>query len=128
MIQQALVKTLAAKGVTYVPSGGDITVAYLVVAGNNASTTSLNEYFGYTDESTKLMNQVHKEQTGSSNDNRSYFEAGTLVIDILNPQTSKVLQRRSINAQIMRNLPMETRTERVQAMVDQALNDVPISN
>jgi hypothetical protein len=127
LIQQALTRNLATRGITYVPSGGDITVAYLVVVGNNATTTSLNSYFGYTDESAALVEKVHAEQT-SKNKDRAYFEAGTLVIDILDPRTSKLLQRRSINAQVLRNLPLEKRTERVQAIVDQALKDVAFSS
>lgn len=123
MIQQALIHNLASKGITQVATGGDVTVAYLVIVGNNASTTSLNSYFGYTEDSEALVNRVHKEQT-MSQDNRNYFEAGTLVIDILEPKTSKLLQRRSIHAEVLRNLPMEQRTERVQGIVDQALQTV----
>src|SRR5215831_13131261 len=46
LIQQALVNNLAAKGISKVPSGGDVTVAYLLIVGNNVGTASLNEYFG----------------------------------------------------------------------------------
>ncbi len=125
MVQQALIKNLAAKGVSYVPTGGDVTVAYLIVVGNNAATTSLNSYFGYTEDSDALVEKVHAQQTASAS--RGYFEAGTLVIDILDPRTSKLLQRRSIQAQVLRNLPIESRTTRVQGLVDEALKDVPIS-
>jgi len=126
MVQQALISNLAAKGITNVPSGGDITVAYLIIIGNNISTTSLNEYFGYTDDAMALVEEVHKKQTASQG-NRGYFEAGTLVIDFLSPTTSKVLQRRSIEAPVLRNLPTEQRTERVQTIVNQALSDLPIA-
>ena len=125
MIQHALIQNLASKGVSYVATGGDITVAYLVVVGNNVSTTSLNSYFGYSDDSEALLQKVHSEQT--NNGDRSYFESGTLVIDFLDPKTSKLLQRRSIQAEVLRNLPAETRSARVQAIVDQALKDVPVS-
>jgi hypothetical protein len=126
MIQQAIIKNLAAKGVSQVTSGGDITVAYLVIVGNNATTTSLNRYFGYGSDADALVEKVHKEQT-ETDPNRNYFEAGTLVIDLVDPRTSKLLQRRSIQAQVLRNLPMETRATRVQTIVDQALADVRIS-
>ncbi len=100
-------------------------MAYLIIVGNNAATTSLNSYFGYTADGDALVNKVHSEQTGS--DARGYFEAGTLVIDIVDSSTSKLLQRRSIHGQLLRNLPTETRTQRIQAVVDQALKDVPLS-
>ena len=123
MIQQALMQNLAAKGVTHVASGGDVTVAYLPIVGNNAATTSLNRYFGYNSDADALVNQVHKEQT-VKNDDRNYFEAGTLVIDFLDPHTSKLLVRRTIQAQVLRDLTAETRAARIQAIVDQALADV----
>jgi hypothetical protein len=125
MVQQALVNNLGAKGVTLAPSGGDITVAYLIVAGNNGTTTSLNEYFGYTDDAAAMVEKVHQQQTGNQS-NRGYFEAGTLVIDVLDPKTSRVLQRRSVQAEILRNLPLETRTARLQGLVDKALADLPV--
>ncbi len=62
MVQEAITKFLAAKGITYAPSGGDVTVAYLIVVGNNSATPSLNSYFGYTDDSEALVEKVHAEQ------------------------------------------------------------------
>jgi hypothetical protein len=126
MIQQAVVKNLAGKGVALVNSGGDLTVAYLVIAGNNVSTTSLNEYFGYGSDATALVEKVHSEQAVKS-DNRNYFEAGTLVIDILDPKTSKVLKRSTVQSSILRNLPADARQARIQSLVDQALSGLRIA-
>ena len=127
LIQQALINNLAVKGVKYVPTGGDVTVAYLVVIGNNVQTTSLNDYFGYTDESAAIVDKLHAEQTGGDA-KRGYFEDGTLIIDIVSPSTSKLLQRRSIQAPPARDLPTEARAKRIQSIVDQALKGVPISS
>ena len=126
IVQKALIQNLAAKGVTYSPTNADVTVAYLIILGNNVATTSLNEYFGYTDDSDALVDKVHKQQT-ETKENRTYFESGTLVIDVLDPKTSKLLQRRSIQAPVLRNLPTEQRTARVQTIVDQALEKLPIA-
>jgi len=125
LIQQAVVKTMAGKGVTFAASGGELTVAYLVIAGNNVTTTSLNEYFGYGSDATALVEKVHSEQAVKSGD-RAYFEAGTLVIDIVDPRTSKVLKRSSVQSSILRNLPADARQARVQSLVDQALSDLRI--
>ncbi len=126
LIQAAIIKNLAARGITYVATGGEVTVAYLVVVGNNVETTSLNGYFGYSDDAQAWVDQVHKEQAVKG-DNRGYFEAGTLVVDFVDPKTSKLLQRRSITADVLRNLSAEARAARVQAIVDHVLEDVPIS-
>jgi hypothetical protein len=124
MVQAAITSNLAAKGITYTPSGGNVTVAYLIVVGNNGITTPLDSYFGNPDETDAIVNKVSKENGSSSQ--RNYFEAGILVIDFIEPATSKLIQRRSIQAEVLRNLPQETRSERLQGLVDQALKDVPI--
>jgi PBP1b-binding outer membrane lipoprotein LpoB len=126
MVQQALVKTLAGKGVTFVNTGGDLTVAYLVIAGNNVTTTSLNDYFGYGADATALVEKIHSEQA-VKNSNRNYFEEGTLVIDLVDSKTGKVLKRATVQSPILRNLPADTRQARIQGFVDQALGDVRIA-
>src|SRR3954471_20089100 len=121
-VQNAIINSLAAKGVTHIASGGDVTVGYLIIVGNNASTTSLNDYFGYGSDANALLEKTHSQQTGS--DKRGYFETGTLVIDFIDPATSKLLQRRSIQAEVMRNLAMEQRAARLQVLVNQELSNV----
>jgi Domain of unknown function (DUF4136) len=124
-VQEAISKNLTGKGLTQVGQGGDITVAYLVIVGNNAATTSLNDYFGYSADADALVNKVHKSDTVKGNE-RGYFEAGTLVIDILDPQTSKLLKRETVQAQILRELPLDEREARLQQFVDQALSDLRV--
>jgi len=126
MINEAITSNLAAKGVSKVPTGGDITVAYLVIAGNNATTTSLNDYFGYTDDATKLVDKVHTDQAIKSED-RNYFEEGTLVIDIISPQTMKLLKRTTVKSPILRNLAPDVRQARLQSLVDQALSSLRLA-
>jgi hypothetical protein len=126
VIQQAITTNLAAKGLGLVPSNGDVLVGYLVIAGNNAATTSLDEYFGYNSDASALVEKTHTEQAIKSGD-RAYFEAGTLVIDFINPKTSKLLKRASVRASILRDLPKDARQTRVQAIVDQALSDLRIA-
>jgi len=47
LIQNAVEKNLSGRGLTRLPPGqGDITVAYLVVIGDNSSTTMVDTYFG----------------------------------------------------------------------------------
>jgi hypothetical protein len=124
-IQEAITRTLAAKGLNHVSQGGDITVAYLIIVGNNATTMSLNDYFGYTSDATALMDKAHNAQTGKRSD-RDYIESGTLVIDILDSKTSQLLKRATIQAQILRELPLDAREARLQGLVDQALGDLRI--
>jgi hypothetical protein len=126
VVQEAIVSSLSRRGLTYVKSGGDVTVAYLIIIGNNVSTTALDTYFGYSDDSSALLSKQHKNETGS--ERRGYYEAGTLVIDFVDPKTSKLLQRRTIQAEMLRNLPMEQRTARVQGLIEKELNTIPFAH
>jgi len=128
LVQEAITKNLANKGITRANSGGDVTVAYLIIVGNNVATTSLNDYFGYSDDSATLVEKVHDNQAGSNKEQRNYYTAGTLVIDFVDPKTSRLIQRRSIQAPIVQNLSMEQRSARVQTIVDQALANLPVAH
>jgi hypothetical protein len=124
VIQDAITKNLAARGLSRTASGGDVTVAYLVITGNNASTASISDYFGYGEDASALHQQAHSAYTGSKNPN--YFEAGTLVIDVIDTRTFKLLQRNHATRPLLRNLPEDARAARVQEVVDEILRDLRV--
>jgi hypothetical protein len=124
MIQDSITRDLTAKGMSKVDSGGDVTVAYLVIVGNNATTESVNDYFGYGRDAAALAEKAHSAYTGGSNMN--YFEAGTLLIDLVDSKTSKLLKRGYVTRPAIRNLPENERSAQVQEAVDQILRDVRI--
>jgi hypothetical protein len=126
MIQDAITRNLAGKGLNHLPSGGDVTVAYLVIAGNNAVTTSFDDYFGSTSDASDLLDKVHKAETVGS-DRRDYFAAGTLYIDVIDPQTSKLLWRGSMQRDILQNPTPQVRAERIQEVVDATLQPLRVS-
>ena len=121
MIQNAITKNLAVRGVTRVASGGDLTVAYLVIIGNHATTEAINDYFGYREGANELHQIAHDAYTGSKSPN--YFEAGTLVIDIIDNKNNKLVKRNYGTETIIRNLAPEERAERIQEVVDRILRD-----
>lgn len=125
MIQGAIAKNLAGRGVSQVPSGGDVTVAYLVIVGNNAATTSINDYFGYGEDAAALHDKANTAYTGSKNPN--FFEAGTLVIDIIDSKSFKLLKRSHATRPVLRNLPDDARAARIQEIVDEVLRDLRVN-
>ena len=125
LIQEAITQNLAQRGVSHVAAGGDVTVAYLIITGNNASTTSLNEYFGYGEDASALQEKAHKAYTSSKNPN--YFEAGTLVIDVIDSKSYKLLKRGYATRPTLRNLPPEDRAARIQGAVDEILQDLHLA-
>jgi hypothetical protein len=122
MIQEAITRTLSGRGVTRVASGGDITVGYLVIVGDNAATTSINDYFGYGEDASALHEKAHEAYTKSKNPN--YFEAGTLVIDLVDSKSFKLLKRGYATRPVLRNLPNDARAARIQEVVDEILRGV----
>jgi hypothetical protein len=124
MIQDAIAKSLTAKGLSETQDGADLTVAYLVIVGDNVSTMAIGEYFGYGRDSDALEDRAYDAYTGSKNPNT--FEAGTLLIDILDSKTFKLLSRDFVVKPILRNTSAEVRAERIQEAVDEALKSVQI--
>lgn len=124
MVQGDITKNLAAKGITKVDSGGDLTVGYLIIVGNNVSTTTIDDYFGYGDDATALHDKAQSAYSSSKNPN--YFEAGTLVIDIHDSKTFKLLKRGYATRPLLRNVSNEVRAERLQEVVDEILSDVRV--
>jgi len=124
MIQQAIATNLTTHGVTRMDKGGDVTVAYLLIIGDNASTISINEYFGLRDDAANLQDKAHEAYTGNANPN--HFEAGTLVIDIIDAKTYKLLKRGYATRPVLRNISNEARAARIQEAVDDILRDLRV--
>jgi hypothetical protein len=122
MIQEAITKNLASRGVAKTDAGGDVTVGYLLIVGNNASTAAISEYFGYGQDADALHDKAQEAYTSSKNPN--YFEAGTLIIDIIDSKSFKLLKRNYASRPILRNVPDDVRATRLQAVVDEILHDV----
>lgn len=125
MVHNSISRNLASKGLAQVASGGDVIVAYLVIVGNNASTESINTYFGYGRDASALHDKAHDAYTGSKNPN--YFEAGTLLVDIIDAKNYKLLKRSYVTRPVLRNPSAEVRAERIQEAVNEVLGDVRIA-
>ena len=125
MIQSAIIQNLAARGVTRVPAGGDVVVAYLVITGNNVSTTAISDYFGYREDLSTLHDRAQAAYTGTKNPD--HFEAGTLLIDIIDAKSFKVLKRGYATRPMMEQLPTDARASRIREVVDEILRDVKIA-
>jgi hypothetical protein len=126
IIQEAITATLGRFNVPHVASGGDITVAYLVIVGNNASTTSINDYFGYGRDASAIAEIAHERYT--QNNNPNYFEAGTIVIDIIDSRSNKLLKRGYASRPLLANPTTEVRTARIQQAVDEALQNLSVTH
>jgi hypothetical protein len=124
MIQNAITKNLAGRGLNAVGSGGDVTVAYLTILGNNVSTERVSQYFGYSDDVEKLHDKAQKAYTRSKNPND--FEAGTLLIDIIDGKSFKLLKRGYVTRPRLQGMSANQKAARIQEAVDAILQDIKI--
>jgi hypothetical protein len=126
MIQDSISRNLANKGLTKKESGGDVVVAYLVIVGNNGRSELIPAYFGYGRDATALQDKAQKAFSDSKNPN--YFEAGTLVVDIVDATTFKLLKRSYVVRPVLRNPTQEAQAERIQEAVDEVLKDLRVAH
>ena len=124
-IQDSITRNLASKGLSKVSTGGDVTVAYLVIVGNNVSTEAIATYFGYGRDTAALHDKAQNAYTKSKNPNA--FEAGTLLVDIVDGKTFKLLNRSYVARPLLRDPSAAVRAERIQEAVDAALKDVRLA-
>lgn len=125
VIQNAITQNLTGQGVQKVAGGGDVTVAYLIIVGNNATTESISTYFGAGRDAAGLSDKAHEAYTDNKNPN--YFEAGTLLVDLVDGKSYKVLHRNYVVRPVLRDPSPETRAANIQAAVNEVLSSVRIA-
>jgi Domain of unknown function (DUF4136) len=125
-IQEAIIKNLAAKGLTRTDGTGDIIVAYMIIIGNNVSTEAVTTYFGSGRDAGALHDKAQAAYTDSGNPN--HFEAGTLLIDVIDAKTYELLYRDFVVRPVMWQATAEERAGRIQEAVDAALAKVRVAN
>ena len=126
LIQDAITRNLAGKGLTKITTGGDVIVAYLVIIGNSSTTERIDTYFGYGRDADALHNKAQDAYHDSKNPN--YFEAGTLLVDIIDAKTYKLLKRSYVARPLLSNPTAEVRAERIQEAVNAVLKDLRIAH
>jgi hypothetical protein len=125
MIQEAITANLARRGVPKAEAGGEVTVGYLVVAGNNASLASITDYFANSEDPDRLADKAHAAYTNNKNPN--YFEAGTLVIDLIDSKSFKLLKRGFATRPVLRDPSADARAAHIQDAVDEILRDLRLT-
>jgi hypothetical protein len=125
-IQTAITDRLAAKGLTKVETNGDVAVLYLIIISDGASTKTINDYFGYSDAAYALQDKAHQAFVLDKR-NPTAFDAGTLVIDIVDMSKGTILWRNFVYRPILRDLPTEQRQARLQEAVNEAFKTLQIA-
>jgi len=114
LVRNAVTANLAQKNLTRVAESGNIQVAYVVVVDHPAAAAAVNDYL-----------ESGNDLAVSS---PAEFGAGTLVIDVIDARTHKVIYRRAVTRRFLRNAPVDLRADRVQAAVDEALTGLNVAS
>ncbi len=119
-IQSALASTFRSNGFTVDPANADLTVAYLIVLQNNATTQLIDDYFGFGRSSMQIAEIAHDR--GVIRNNRAdYYQAGTLVIDIIDNKTGKLVYRDYATRDVTGDLSDAQLQARANSAVQEAL-------
>jgi len=123
-IQAAISKDLAQKGLKQVATGGEVQVGYLIVVGDNATTVTYDEYFGYGRDAAALSEKAHKALAEKKS--RDYFEVGALVIDVVASGDSKLLYRSYVLTDVQEMNP-GNRDARISSLVASCLGNLKVA-
>ena len=123
-IQEAIIQDMATKGLTRTDGAGDVIVAYMVILGNNVSTEAVTTYFGMGRDADLLHNKAQNAYTSNSNPN--YFQAGTLLIDVIDAKNYELLYRNYAVRPIQGDLTSVERAVLIREAVDAALNGLRV--
>lgn len=118
MIQKSLASNFRANNFQVGSGSAELIVGYLVLVQNNYSTIAQDDYFGYGRDSEAI---VDKAQTlGVVKNNRpDRFESGTIVVDVIDAKTSKLVYRGHATRDIYKNNSASAR----QALINQAVTE-----
>ncbi len=120
LIQAAITDQFRANGIEFGGEDADLAVGYLLIVQNNASTGMVNDYFGYGRDSLEISELAHKR--GVLEGNRpDYFEAGAIVIDLVDAKTNKLVYRNFAKRDLLENPSEAQRRQRINAAVAEAL-------
>ncbi|RKX35696.1 MAG: hypothetical protein DRP71_02830 [Verrucomicrobia bacterium] len=122
MIQNAIRTRFQDSGLVFhsVDTETDLVVTYLLIMQNNIGTTAIEDYFGYGREVESIISAAHEKWVVKGNQ-EDRFEAGTLVVDVLETSTGKLVYRGYAHGDIKRDVTDEERAERIGGAVEEAL-------
>jgi hypothetical protein len=119
-VQAAITAEFERNGLSMGSANADLVVAHMLVRQDNAMTTMNSDYFGYGRDAMAIMDEAHKRGVLKST-RPDAFEAGAIVIDILDAKTNKLIFRNLAKRDLLQNADPATRRNRIHQAVAEAL-------
>jgi len=121
MIQDAITAQFENNGLNMSENNADLIIGYLLIRQDNVSTAMVNDHFGYGRDSDKIMEKAHT--LGVIKGGRAEaFEAGAIVIDLIDAKTNQLVYRNYAKRDIIDNISDDAREERITGAVSEALS------
>lgn len=120
MIQKALGAEFQAHGMQTGNADAGLVVGYLILVQDNASTLALDDYFGYGRDSSEIADRAHTMGV-LKNKRPDVFEAGTIVVDVMDAKTNKLVFRNYATRDVYEGVSASVRQQRVREAVAEAL-------
>ena len=120
VIQEAIGKQFQSHGISFGSSETQLIVAYMLIRQDNVSTTMNNDYFGYGRDSIAILDEAH-ERGVIKNKRPDEFEAGAIVIDILDAKDNQLIYRHFAKRDLLEGADTATRNARINEAVAEAL-------
>lgn len=120
MIHAAINKEFSTHGISYGKSNSDLTVAYLVMIQNNATTFHYNDYFGRGRDADAIAEYAHLKGAVHTKRNE-FFERAIILVDVIDTKTNKIVFRNHYAKDMIDSPTDAQRKQRVQAAVKEAL-------
>ncbi|ADE54557.1 DUF4136 domain-containing protein [Coraliomargarita akajimensis] len=117
-VESEIQRILQEGGLEQQAAEADLLVSYLIIVQSNAVSTTIDDY--YAQSSSEILAKAHKEVT-VKNSFPADFQAGTLVIDIVDLKTEKLIYRNYASNEVIPGLSPEERKQRITQAVEKTL-------
>lgn len=117
-VQDALHEQFQSHGFTVDQDNAQLIVTYLILLQTNVASTAISDY--YVSSGSDILSYAHKK-VAIDGDYPIDWEAGTLVVDVIDTADRTVVFRGHASREILEDLPVEERVRRIDEGVAEIL-------
>ena len=119
-VKDSIAANFKANGFSFGQKGSQLAVAFMLIRQDLVTTAGNSDYFGSGRDAGEILEEAHKRGV-IKNDRFEDFEAGAIVIDILDLKTNKLIYRDFAKRDIDSSATPTQRKQRINAAVTAAL-------
>ncbi|MFT4548981.1 MAG: hypothetical protein ACI8XO_000635 [Verrucomicrobiales bacterium] len=120
IVQDAITSEFSKRGMTVGDAGADVIIAYMLIRQDTSATTMNPDHFGYGRDAEAILERAHERGT-IENKSPDAFEAGAIVIDILDARSNELVFRNFAKRSVIEGISEEAREQRIASAVAEAM-------